>query len=262
MKIALYSDLHLELARWEGDSLWEPPQLDVDVVVLAGDIDTRTNGIKWAASAFPDTPVIYVSGNHEFYGHSIHLFYRDRGEQGNVHFLENSTFTLDGVRFLGCTLWSGFELLGKEKAKGYMQIAKFNIADYRAIIGSEGLLLNPLETRERHQQSLKWLEQELAQPFEGKTVVVTHFAPHPLCVAPEHQESILSPYFVNDLRPLMDNTPIALWCFGHTHTNCDFTTVSGCRVISNQRGYPGEWERNGFRPELVIDLGRVSDSGC
>jgi hypothetical protein len=140
-----------------------------------------------------------------------------------------------------------------------MRTAKFNIADYSSITGSDGLLLTPLETRKLHQQSVKWLEQELAQPFAGKTVVVTHFAPHPLCVAPEHQESSLSPYFVNDLRPLMERFPIAFWCFGHTHTNCDFTTVSGCRVISNQRGYPGERDGNGFQPELVIDLDRVRD---
>ena len=46
MRFALYSDLHLEHASWN------PPRLDVDVVILAGDIDRHTRGIEWAAKTF------------------------------------------------------------------------------------------------------------------------------------------------------------------------------------------------------------------
>jgi predicted phosphodiesterase len=254
MKIALYSDLHLEMSALTPDSAWEPPPLEVDVVVLAGDISSRANGIQWAASTFQGTPVIYVSGNHEFYGAHIGFFDRNPAvNQPNVHFLESATYMQGNVRFLGCTLWSGFELRGRENAKDYMLIARDYISDYRAVIGSDGKL-KPEETRKLYQQSVTWLEHELARPFEGKTVVVTHFAPHSLCVAPEHQKSEVAPYFVNDLHKLMDRHPIALWCFGHTHTNCDFTTVSGCRVISNQLGYSNEQGRNGFQPRLVIEI--------
>lgn len=44
---------------------------------------------------------------------------------------------------------------------------------------------------------------------------------------------------------------VALWVHGHTHTSVDFE-MAGTRVVSNQRGYPGE--ESGFQPSLVIDL--------
>ena len=60
MKFALYSDLHLEVKPWT------PPELDVDVVILAGDIGIHTRGLAWAGKTF-EQPVIYVAGNHEYY---------------------------------------------------------------------------------------------------------------------------------------------------------------------------------------------------
>jgi predicted phosphodiesterase len=256
MKIALYSDLHHEIAAmWEPESMWEPPPLDVDVVLLAGDISSRANGVNWAASSFAGIPVVYVSGNHEFYGVNIGFFDKNPAlNLPNVHFLDCATYVQDEVRFLGCTLWSSFELRGQENAEDYMLIARNYINDYRVITGSDGDRLRPEETRQLHKQSVTWLERELARPFAGKTVVVTHFAPHPFCVAREHRNSDVSPYFVNDLRNLINRHSIALWAFGHTHANCDFTTASGCRVISNQLGYPKEQEYIGFQPGLIIEV--------
>ena len=91
------------------------------------------------------------------------------------------------------------------------------------------------------------------KPFNGKTVVVTHFAPHRQCVARQHEGSDVSPYFVTDLSWLMGKYRIDLWCYGHTHTNSDFVTKDGCRIVSNQKGYPNEGEQ-GFRPDLVIEV--------
>jgi predicted phosphodiesterase len=249
MRIALFSDLHLE------GSDWTPPPLDVDGVVLAGDIANNRLGLHWASRTFPDLPVIYVSGNHEFYHTHIETFQKyPMPSLPNVHFLECATHVFDEVRFLGCTLWSSFELRGRENAQDYMLAAQESIADYSTITGAHGKRLTPAETRKLHRQSVTWLQRELAKPFDGKTVVVTHFAPHPICVAPEHFNSDVSPYFVNDLHRLIDRFPIALWCFGHTHTNVDYTTASGCRIISNQRGYSREEWKIGFRPEWVIEV--------
>jgi hypothetical protein len=93
-------------------------------------------------------------------------------------------------------------------------------------------------------------------------VVVTHFAPHRRCVAPEHEGSDVSPYFVTNLAWLMEKHRIDLWCYGHTHTNTDFVAENGCRVISNQLGYPGARTRmqggiqfdTGFSSELLIEI--------
>lgn len=84
-------------------------------------------------------------------------------------------------------------------------------------------------------------------------MVVTHFAPHPRCVAPQHQGSDVSPYFVSDLSWMIEKHKIDVWCYGHTHTNIRFVAENGCRVISNQRGYPGEQTAD-FDPALVIEV--------
>lgn len=61
-RLRIFSDLHLEFFAWT------PPPAAADVVVLAGDISVGVHGLQWARRQFPDTPVVYVPGNHEFYG--------------------------------------------------------------------------------------------------------------------------------------------------------------------------------------------------
>lgn len=262
MKIALYSDLHLERGGWE------PPATaqEADVIVLAGDISAKAHGLEWAGRKFPRQPIIYVAGNHEFYDCHLHLLDEMRKPawaQMDIHFMENRTVELDGVRFLGCTLWSGFDLYGAGTQQALaMTAAQRCINDYWLIRGNDGKPLEPGRTLSMHRKSVAWLERELAKSFDGRTVVVTHFAPHRGCVAPWHAGSNVTPYFVTDLAWLMDKHRIDVWCYGHTHTNADFITESGCRVVSNQLGYPGERIRTaggiryetGFRNDLLIEV--------
>lgn len=264
MRFALYSDLHLDLIlHQKGTLAWTPPALDVDLVILAGDIGNHTHGLEWASKAFQSAPaspeILYVAGNHEYY--DAHLGMLDelqqpRWERLGVHFLEKRTYEWRGVRFLGCTLWSAFDLYGVDKASAYMSIAKNGINDYCLIYAHGGKHLAPRDTLDLHYKAVRWLDAELAKPFDGKTVVITHFAPHRECVAPQHQGSDVSPYFVTDLSWLMERHRIDVWCHGHTHTNNDFIAENGCRVISNQRGYPREAAAGGtgFRVDMVIEL--------
>jgi len=257
MKIALYSDLHLECLP----EPWQPPLLDVDVVILAGDIASHTHGLKWATTAFTHWPrppaIYYIVGNHEYYAAHLGLLAELRKSdwaQAGVHLLEKNSAVLPGLRILGCTLWSGFDLYGASHIETGMNEAKRAINDYWMIKTSGGQRLKPLDTLRLHRLSTQWLVKELSKPFDGKTVVVTHFAPHRRCVAPQHENSALAPYFVTDLSRLMSSYPIDLWCHGHTHTNNDFVAENGCRVISNQRGYPGEVLESGFQPDLVVEV--------
>src|SRR5512140_2949660 len=99
MRIAVFSDLHREI--WP----FEPPPLDADVVVLAGDIDNGTRGIEWAERVFR-RPVLYVAGNHEYYEGEFNAVQAAlRASAGPVEVLDCSERILGGVRFLGCTLW-------------------------------------------------------------------------------------------------------------------------------------------------------------
>lgn len=258
MRFALYSDLHLEFLRGEA---WTPPVLDVDIVILAGDIAQHAKGIEWAATAFRQAAgspeLVYLAGNHEYYGDNfaklLAEFQHPRWKRAGVHFLERATFERRGIRILGGTLWSAFDLYGADKVEAYMAITRNAINDYRSIRARGNKLLTPADTRRFHQRSVAWLDAELAKPFDGKTVVVTHFAPHRDCVAAEYQGSDLAPYFVTDLSWLMLKHRIDVWCHGHTHTNKDFLAENGCRVVANQLGYPREGI-SGFRPGLVVEV--------
>ncbi len=266
MKIALYSDLHLE----HMPVAWAPPATEADVIILAGDIGSGTSGLYWAADAFPDKQLLYVAGNHEYYHAGLELLNEMRGtaRQLGIRFLErdvvdivDTTYAdadqvINGhVRFLGCTLWSGFSLYGEEHVLPHMTIAQRRINDYVLITARQGKTLSPGDTLALHRNSVAWLDAELAKPFDGKTVVVTHFAPHRQCIPQQRQGSDLSPFFVTDLEWLMKKYPIAAWCYGHTHTSISFKVESGCYVASNQRGYPEEGAADiGFRADWMIEL--------
>ena len=248
MNFMLYSDLHLDTLAPDS---WAPVEVDADVVILAGDISSHTDGLQWAADTFAawaSRPrVVYVSGNHEYYGAHLGLLdeMRDaKWRRAGVHFLENDTLTLPGLRILGCTLWSGFDLYGQQDKALSMRIAGAGINDYHVIRHApDGPGLTPRDTLRLHQQSVAWLDAELARPFDGKTVVVTHFAPHRRCVAARFEGDALSPYFVTDLCWLMRKHAIDVWCYGHTHSNLRFEAENGCRLVSNQRGYCHEIAR-------------------
>jgi predicted phosphodiesterase len=240
---------------------WQPPQSVVDVVILAGDIGSHAHGMEWAAATFRDWPgnpkIVYIVGNHEFYGDDLGLlddFRKAKWERAGVHFLENKTLELPGLRILGCTLWSAFDLYGTADAS--MATASRRINDYALIRGHSGKLLEPKQTLKMHKRSVKWLDAELAKPFDGKTVVATHFAPHLGCVPSRFQGGDITPYFTTDLSWLMEKHHIDVWCYGHTHSNINFVAENGCEVISNQRGYPSEAIAGGtgFHCDFVWEL--------
>jgi Icc-related predicted phosphoesterase len=115
MKIQILSDIHNEF------EIYEPKTCDADVVILAGDIHTKNRGIEWAQSSF-SVPVIYVLGNHEAYGKTLPKYIneiRSLTEQTNVTVLEKDVVTIGGVNFLGCTLWTDFEVMTNPRVAGY-----------------------------------------------------------------------------------------------------------------------------------------------
>src|ERR1043165_2344612 len=86
MRLHILCDLHLEFGSAK------IPTTDADVVVLAGDIHLGREGRKWARSHFPDQPVIYVLGNHEFYRHSLPELtetLKRETDGSHIHLLEN-----------------------------------------------------------------------------------------------------------------------------------------------------------------------------
>ena len=263
MKIQLASDLHLEFLerRFPGERIIESAP-GADILVLAGDIH---NGTK-AIAAFADwpVPVLFVAGNHEFYGRSWEQTRTDLKSAcagTNLTFLDNDTFEFGGVRFLGCTLWTDFRLDGFTQRQ-CMEGVQLTLNDYYVINTQEGRL-RANDTLRDHEQSRRWLERELAKPYPGKTVVVTHHGPHPLSIHPRYVGNRVNAGFVSDLTPLLQQAD--LWLHGHVHDSFDYSDVGRCRVVANPAGYvknlslassPQDFdlENSLFNRNLVLEL--------
>ena len=246
MRARIYSDLHLEFEQAISSDLTSE---DSDVVILAGDIHQKNKGVLWAQKAF-SVPVVYVSGNHEFYrGHLDRTLeaMRSSAEGSNVHVLENESIVIEGVRFLGATTWTDFSANGSVYQAA--EEAKRAMNDFRLIrAGSNYRRINVGDLISRNHQTYAWLTEKLAEDFAGKTVVVSHHCPL-LGYAGAESSSPLLPAYSNEWPALVSLADA--WIFGHTHSPVD-TVIDGCRLISNPRGYPGEV--CGFDPSFTVLL--------
>lgn len=255
MKLHVLSDLHVELADFR------PPATNADVVVLAGDIANGPGGIIWAREAFPSQEVVYVPGNHEYY-HSQRdetlAAMRIAAQERNVHLLDEEEWvfsirdTNTSVRFLGCTLWTNFCLLGASMKPMAVARGKVGLADFR-LIKEPGGNFGPARSIDLHEQAMAWLKRMLGTPFDGVTVVVTHHLPSAQSVAERFKQDSLSPCFASNLDYLFGK--MALWIHGHTHDSIEYV-ASGTHVICNPRGYvtQGGAENAAFNPRLVIQV--------
>lgn len=266
MKLLVLSDLHLAHLSFSAVHAGHRVDDEADVVVLAGDIDDGVAGFRWARETFPDKPIVYVAGNHEFYGrhwtHHIDAM-REAANKYDVDFLEADGIDLGGVRFLGCSLWTDFELFGPDKKSDALRLAKSSMNDYHCIKVSRtaefywvhSKTLIPALTERRHRGSVEWLEKKLeggADP--AKTVIVTHHAPHPSSIPARFSSDLLSTCYASDLTRLMGKA--VLWIHGHMHHSVDYV-VNGTRIVANPRGYPhknGGMENGDFNPALIVEI--------
>ena len=272
MKILILSDLHTEFQDFEPVFPDGGGRVDAeaDVVVLAGDIGVGVHGIEWAARTFPHKPIVYVAGNHEFYYFSamepLLDAMREVAAELQVHFLERDSVEIDGVRFLGTTLWSDFDIFGRDKRQMCINESLVCMNDSRLIRTTRPTpnyspnakpgprRFFPEDAREIHQASVDWLGTELARGDPARTVVVTHHAPHFNSVEPRYAQDPTTGAFVSDLTRLMGSS--CLWIHGHMHSTCSYT-VHGTEVLANPRGYilwDGSTENRHFEPGLLFEI--------
>ncbi|WP_172200561.1 metallophosphoesterase [Niveibacterium sp. COAC-50] len=253
MRIWLLSDLHLEHGPW-----FPPVDVAADVLVLAGDIAPGARALHWLLHwrEFLPQHIVYVAGNHEGYRHVWCRVIRQlrAAPVPGLSCLENKAAVINGVRFLGCTLWTDFELLWDANAvlahAGYLN-------DFRAIETMPGLKLSPQDMLRWHRRSRRWLDQRLSMPHDGPTVVVTHHAPSIRSIAPQYLADPATGFFASNLEHTLLDGRAALWLHGHTHASSDYA-VDGTRVVANPAGYPlanGQRENSCFDARLVLEVG-------
>ncbi|MEG0052627.1 MAG: metallophosphoesterase [Comamonas sp.] len=281
MKIQLLSDLHLEVhPQFEAQ-----PAAGADVLVLAGDIgsyqsSTQVNGENFGLERFSPlpqyagwpAPVLFVPGNHEYDSQDFdeaRLRLRQTCDRLGLIWLDRETVVMDGVRFIGTTLWSDFDAIAMNEGVSdttrlhRLRDKAFRAANFylRKTGGSrhgEPFLAEPM--REECLVCQDWLRAALQQPFDGPTVAVTHFAPSLKSADPRYG---LVPGTAGFCNVMDDCLPYAdLWLHGHLHCPSDYV-VSGrhddgrawrCRVVANPLGYARKGEQIGFLPTATIDL--------
>jgi len=261
MRLRVLSDLHLEFAPLH------PAPAPADVVVLAGDIHQGVEGLEWARRVFGALPIVYVPGNHEYYGHDWERLPQELAAAATrlgIHLLDCGTLILDGVRFLGCTLWTDFDLFGAARRGESMAACARTLFDYRHIRSGPDII-DPEMTRQRHLRERAWLEAALVQAPGGawrSTVVVTHMVPSLLSTAQRYQDQLLSAGFVTHLDDLVRRADV--WIHGHTHDSYRYR-LGGCELVCNPRGYPRRrpgFENSGFDERLVVPLAAPGPAGA
>jgi len=268
MKIQLLSDLHLE----SHPHLQVAPTPGADLLVLAGDVGSyqagsRLQGDDFGLARFSPrhgwpTPVLYVPGNHEYDAtdfDATHARLRALCGALDIGWLEREQQVIDGVRFVGTTLWADFDALAvpgealaetlKKRPKA-MRAANFYLRKAAATRQGEAFLAEQIRVQSLECQA--WLQAALATPFDGTTVAVTHFAPTLASVDPRYGLVPGTAGFCNALDPLLAHADF--WLHGHLHCAHDYVK-DGCRVVANPLGYASKGEQEGFRPHLLIDVG-------
>ena len=278
VNIQLLSDLHLEVHP----DFVPTPAPDADVLVLAGDVGSYQSGSLLVDDDFGLTrfsprhgwpvPVLFVPGNHEYDAldfDQTDTRLRETCERLGITFLERSIASTDTllphahapVRFIGTTLWSDFDALAMEPAaaKSTTQLLQLREKAFRAAnfylrkagTSRHGQAMLAEQMREQALVCQAWLREALAAPFDGETVVITHFAPSLQSADPRYGLAPGTAGFCNALDALLPQA--RLWLHGHLHCSSDYVK-NGCRVVANPLGYARKGEQSQFKPALCLDL--------
>jgi len=269
VKLQLLSDLHLETQP----EVQVAPVPGAELLVLAGDIGSYQPGSRLPGEDFGlerfapargwPTPVLFIPGNHEYDNldyDAAHERLRATCERLGITWLERESLVVDRVRFIGTTLWTDFDALAvqapdaarlvKQRDKA-LRAANFYLAKTAATRRGHPFLAE--QWRELGLECQAWLRRALDEPFEGPTVVVTHFAPSLRSADPRYGLSPGTAGFCNALDALLPRAQ--LWLHGHLHCPQDYQ-VGGCRVVANPLGYARKGEQEGFRPGLLLEVER------
>lgn len=226
-------------------------------------------------------PVLYVPGNHEYDGLDVdetHIKLRQTCDRLGITWLERESLEIGGARWIGTTLWSDFDALGDPdlqrsaaggaKARGkasrstvdpythrlQQREKAFRAANFylsKVFSQRNGRLFDAEAVRALALECQDWLHAALRRPFDGPTVVVTHFAPTLHSADPRYGLRPGTAGFCNGLDDWL--TLADLWLHGHLHCPQDLQ-VGRCRIVANPLGYVDKDEQVGFQTQQLIEV--------
>ena len=250
MKILIASDLHFEYYIRDKWKKFVDKMPEADVLVCPGDLATSsfiTLALVVLLKKYKD--VVFVAGNHEFYGSSIDavkaeirsleadvLDWGDGKGLGRLHFLDNDTCTIGNHRFIGSTMWFPYD-------RGLLESHGRKLDDFSKIEDAKKTIY------EENEKGVAFLRKEV---LHGD-IVVTHHLPSYLSVHPAYAGHPSNGFFVCDMENLIEGVAPKVWIHGHTHTSCDYE-IGKTRVVCNPFGYVGHTLNNKFNNDLIIEI--------
>lgn len=252
--ILVTADLHLD--QWDLDArdpfaAIVPVLSHLDALILAGDLsdDPRRNwpvALSRISRLVDPARIWVIPGNHDYYGAALDDEVLTRmAMKAGVNFAQKRVLTFGNCRLLCCTLWTDFALTGDPVVA--MSRAGKGMLDYARVRRIDGKLIRPEDTMELHLDHLDWLTREMARPWRGQTIIVTHHAPSAAVAGPI---SALSPAFASDLESWIDAHRPDYWFFGHTHRPLS-VRIRGAPIVNVSLGYPDE-VAEGDEGELLL----------
>lgn len=250
------SDLHIDSKAFK---LPATPA-DVDAIIIAGDVaDGHHLSTQWLwhDAVSRGLPVVYVLGNHDWYGEDLLLDPAELYRQAGVELLHpgRPSIEIGGTRIVGSTLWTDYTIAGDEGSARTW--ARRSMPDLVSIdVGLRRIGTRDLIDMHRRQRLV--IEAELER-FSGPTIVVTHHAPHPKSLRSELFRDPSDGSYASDLSDIITTFDPAIWIHGHVHHSRDYY-VSATRVVCNPRGYAvvakdgRRFENPAFDPGLVVEI--------
>lgn len=257
MKIRLFSDLHLEFSRYEFDHIWTPQLEDKEqTVLLAGDIGKGMGARTFVEELCKNFKhVVMICGNHEFYDHDFEKVIEDwrhyelNEASPNFHFLYNDWRILDGVRFLGGTMWTDFN-----GANIFNVNAAYTIMSDYSEINYNGGKIRPQLIIAEHDKFMRFLLEKFDEPFDGPTVVMSHHSPGNELKRMGKPGDLLGAAYFADIEEVIGyHNKAKVWVHGHTHQSWDYL-INETRVLCNPYGYYGHSTNSGFDKHFTFEV--------
>ena len=233
-----------------------------DIVVCAcGDIGPGLAGYVFLdklQKTFPHIKIVYVLGNHEYYGHQINSIYDEcaltnlTGNE-NIVILDGkhaNNYVINGINFIGCTLWTDFNKGNAEVMNRSQRVMN----DYRCIMQGDRRI-TPEYILNTHGVQMKGIIKELNRETGYKNVVLTHHVPiesQPFIGGLEHYA------YYSDLwdKIIATENPPVYWFYGHDHKSAYIEKVDGDKKVtfcSNPVGYYTE-TTTGYSTKCVLEI--------
>lgn len=171
---------------------------------------------------------------------------REKAAELDILFLQNESAVLNGIKFVGTTLWTDYAING-DADQGMKETSDYN--EFKWIRSVRNHRLTPQNLLTEHHKSREFLHRELQSEYP--VYVVTHHAPHPNSIGKFSDDPALCRY-VSDCSDLFEQKPV-VWHHGHTHQSHDYQ-VGNTRVVCNPYGYYGRETNPAFNPQFVLDI--------